>query len=313
MNFENENEDENEDALEPFSMDNAEDHIILMHRNAHFAGNFDEMLSYYNKGGVGTLSEIDIPRIEKLVETEKRVGKDLAKTLLSQDEIEKIERSKKAYVALRDIYEDTSSKGLHARLIADLIFSEEEDPKDEINAIVNEKGSIVTTLLDLLKSQDFSDPLFPGYGRAPNLAAQCLGAIGDKRALITLFEAIGESNIIAEEHILQALKSIGEPAKEFLLKVVKSTPLNRDNEQAAIALLQFANDKSVQSLALNMLNDKKVQSDFFLATHLILICEALEDQELIKKFITLCEEDSFPRNLKREAIPIVKSLKSKAN
>lgn len=301
-------ENENEDLLHPFSMDNAEDHIILMHRNAHFAGNFDEMISYYKNGGIGSFAEIEIPRIEKLAEAEKRIGKDLAATLLSEEEIEKVERSKKAYIALRDLYEIPSSKNVHARLIADLIFSEDEDPKEEIEAIVKEKSSIVTSLLDLLRSEDFSDPLFPGYGIAPNLAARCLGTIGDKRALISLFEAIGESNIVAEEHILKALKTMGDPAKDFLMKVAQGKPLNRDNEQAAIALLQFADDPNVQSLALKMLHDKNVQNDFFLATHFILICESLEDQKSKEEFITLCEGEPFPRNLKREASPIIKSF-----
>lgn len=304
---------EDENFFPPFSMDNAEDHSILMHRDAHFAGNFDEMLSYYKNGGPGCFSEIEIPQIEKLAQAEKRIGKDLAQIILSEDEKEKVTKSKQAYIALREIYEQPKAENKHARLIADLIFSENEDPEEEIEAIVKEKGLIVTSLLDLLRSEDFADPLFPGYGMAPNLAARCLGAIGDKRAMILLFEAIGESNIIAEEHILKALKSIGQPAKEFLCKIVQAKPINTDNEQAAIALLQFADDTDVQNIALKMLQDKNVLQNFFLTSHLILLCESVQDEEKKNQFITIFEDPSVPRNVKREASLIIKSYqKSKA-
>ena len=71
-------------------------------------------------------------------------------------------------------------------------------------------------LIDLLRNEDFYDPLFPGYGEAPVLAAKCLGLIGDKRAIISLFEAIGEGDFFNEDIILDALHVIGNPARDFL-------------------------------------------------------------------------------------------------
>lgn len=292
-----------EDSFEPdafSSMANAEDHAILMHRDAHFGGSFDVMLDYYEEGGKGVMQEFDLARLRELQEYETQVGKDLAGMFLSGPEAEKIGAARKAYKDLRELYDNEKEKNPCPRLIADLILSEDEDPKSEIDAVVSQKSAIVPFLIELLRSDDFYDPLFPGYGQAPGLAARCLGLIGDKRAMFSLFEAIGESNFFSEDSVLDALKGIGDPAKEFLMRVVQSEPLNFDNERAAIALVRFKDDPEVAAGCFKMLCKPAVWKDPALAVHLILACEGLSDPQDQLKFAELPANSAFPKILARD-------------
>lgn len=282
------------------SMANAEDHAILMHRDAHFGGSFEVMLHYYEEDGKGAMQEFDLARMREMQAYEKQVGKDLAGMLLAGPEAEKIAAARKAYKELKELYDNKKEKNPCPRLIADLILSEEERPQGEIDAVVSQKGAIVPFLIDLLRSEDFYDPLFPGYGQAPTLAAQCLGLIGDKRAMFSLFEAIGEANFFSEDYILDALKGIGASAKEFLMRVVQSEPLNFDNERAAIALMRFKEDPEVAACCFKLLSKPMVWKDPALAVHLILACEGLRDPQDQLKFAELVTNPAFPKILVRD-------------
>ncbi len=113
-------------SFEQFPLIDAIDHQILMHRDAHFAGQFDIMLHYYRKEGKGVQIEFDLPRIERLAHLQEQQNVNLAALFLAGEEIEKIADSKEAYQKLRAIYEVKSTKNPIPRLIADLILSEEE-------------------------------------------------------------------------------------------------------------------------------------------------------------------------------------------
>jgi hypothetical protein len=297
--FMDQQSDETFESEASFMVD-AEDHAILMHRDAHFGGHFDTMIHYYEEGGKGVMSEFELRRIRELALLEIDAEQDLASCLLSGAEAEKVAAALKAYKVLRTLYEKSNDKDLLPRLIADLILSEEELPQAEIAAIVAQKGAIVPHLIELLRSATYYDPLFPGYGSAPTLAAHCLGLIGDKRAMFSLFEAIGEENFFAEDYLLDALKLIGTPAKEFLLKVVQTEPLNFDNERAAIALVRFKDDPEVACCCLQQLLKPHVWKDATTALHLILACEALADPEQQRQFAALTTTPTFPKILARD-------------
>lgn len=299
--------DSENESYEDFPLSHAIDNAILMHRDAHFGGQFDIMLDYYQKGGKGIFADFDIQRIEELAEMEKEMKQNLAPLLLTGPEAEMVAQAKDAYKALRDLYDNPKLKGKAPLLIADLILSEEENPEKEIDAIISKKHEIVPALIDLLRSENFYNPLFPGYGLAPALAAKCLGLIGDKRSLISLFESIGESDFFDDNISLEALKAIGEPAKQFLLKVLHGRPLNEDNEKAAIALLQFRDDPEVVKECLHMLKDPEVRKDIALATYLILSCESLQDEEDREQFIALESDPSTPKELRQDFKTISKN------
>lgn len=293
-------------GMEGMPVANAQDNDILMHRDAHFGGKFDVMLEYYVNEGKGVNPDFDLERIHALAKIEKEMKTDLAPLLLSGNDAEKVADAKNAYKKLRQLYEKPRPETKNMRLIADLIVSEEQEPEKEIEAIIQEKGAIVPALMELLKSEEFYDPLFPGYGLAPALAARCLGLIGDKRAIISLFEVMGQGDFFDEDAALAALKAIGAPAKEFLLKVVHGRPLNEDNEKAAIALIAFKDEEDAAKACLEMLKDPQVRKDVPLATYLILACEGLKKAEDREFFQNLSKDAVTPTILAQDIKAVAK-------
>ncbi len=284
-----------EDNLEYYPLADAIDHEILMHRDAHFGGKFSEMLDYYRQEGKGVQAEFELERIEKLAALEAQIGENLAALYLTGFEAERVKEAKEAYKKLRAIYEVVRPQSRIPQLIADLILTEDEEARVEIQAIVAEKEKIVPALINLLHNEHLYDPLFPGYGQAASLVVKCLGLIGDKRAIISLFEAFGKGDFFADDQILKALKEIGELAKQFLLKVVAKRPLNEDNEKAAIALIQFREEEEVAKICFQLLQDVDVQEDPCLPTYLVLACEGLKTMEDRHRFIALFQEKCFFR------------------
>jgi len=286
-----------------YSIDNA----ILMHRDAHFAGSFPIMLEYYAKNGKGVNSEFEISRIRELWETEQKTGQNLSVLMLSGAEAEKVARARKSYLDLRSLYTKSAGhKKTFPLLIADLILAEEEEVPEAIQAVIAQKGAVVTLLIDLLRSEDFHDPLFPGYGEAPALAAKCLGMIADKRSLISLFEAIGSEDFFNEDIILEALHSIGQPAKTFLLKVLHGRPLTIDNEHAALALSWFKDDPEVSASCLKILQEIDLPKNELLATFLVLACESLTPP-LRQELLAIAGHPKISKALRNDILIIASS------
>jgi hypothetical protein len=283
-----------------FLLRDAIDIQILMHREAHFGGQFDLMLEYYAGGGKGVNPEFEISRIEELAQIENGLQQNLAVLFLSGADAEKVSRARQMYKELRSLYEEAKPGSYSARLIADLILTEDLEAEEEIAAIVKEKSNLLPALMQLIQLEELHDPLFPGYGLAPTLAIKCLGQIGDKRAIITLFEAIGTGDFFDDDIALKALQAIGEPAKVFLLKVVQGRPFTIDNEKAAIALLAFKDDPEVASSALRLLQDGQVRRDPVLATYLALACEGLASKEHRAAFKALAQDPSTSQALRRD-------------
>lgn len=292
---------EEDEDFENYPITYSIDNQILMHREAHFGGDFALMLDYYNNEGKGVNKEFELSRINELYTLQQQTGKDLAAFMLSGPEIEKIATAKEAYKALRDIYTVKSPKIKIPKLIADLILAENTDTDAALEAVISEKSAIVPALVELLRSEEFCDPLFPGYGQAPALAARCLGKIGDKRAIISLYELIGEGDFFDDDIILRALHSIGEPAKAFLLKVVHGRPINHDNEQAAIALINFKDDPEVSLACLSLLKEIDIAKYEAFATYLVLACEGLPKSSQAQ-LIELANKTNTPKTIKQDIL-----------
>ncbi len=272
---------------EEFALSDAEDLEILMHRDAHFGGSFEVMLEYYQRGGKGISEDLLPERIEELQQLQLSSGQDLASYLLGGAEAERVARARHAYRSLRELYDLESPSNPYPKLLADLILSEEEEAEEEVQAIVSQGQVAVPYLLQLLAAQDFYDPLYPGYGQAPALAAKCLGLIGDPKAITPLFEGIDSSDFFGEEAICEALHQIGQPAKNFLIRVLELRPMTRDNERAARALTHFVPDDEVAKACLHQLEDPEVAKHENLAGYLVLGCEGLADPEERQRFAAL--------------------------
>lgn len=294
---------------EPHPLTDSTNAMILMHRDTHFGGSFPVMLEYYHSEGIGCSPEFTLSQIEALAEMEKKVGENLAPIHLTGPDAEKVARARKAYKDLKELYEVQNPETTVPLLVADLILSEEIDPVNEIEQIVAQKRAAIPALLDLIRSEDFHDPLFPGYGRAPELAVRCLGLIGNESAIATLFEAIHENEFFEEDTSIQALKLIGEPAKQFLLKVLKAKPFNLDNERAAITLVQFEDDPEVAKACFEILQEIDCNQHLPLAVYLALGCSALQDPKDRESFIAMSESKETPSMLKQDMKTIRKNWK----
>lgn len=286
--------------FEHFPMVDAVDHEILMHRDAHFGGQFPIMLDYYRQEGKGVQPEFALTRIERLAALEDQLKQNLAALFLESQEAEKVADAREAYQILRAIYEVKKPKNPYPQLIADLILAEDEEAEAEIAAIAEHKDKIVPELIGLLRNESFYDPLFPGYGQAPFLAVKCLERIGDKRAIISLFEALGQGDFFADDQIVKALKAIGKPAEEFLLHVVKGRPLNEDNEKAAIALIAFKEEEGVAETCFDLLQQSDVQRDPCLTTYLVLVSGGLKDPLRCQAFRVMAKSDKIPPLLRED-------------
>ena len=278
---------------------------MLMHRNAHFNGNFAIMLEYYENEGVGALPDFDIDRIAELMAIEEALGEDLAIKLLPMPEMEEVEKSKSLYQTLQSVY-DNKNPG-NAALISDLILTEEEEPMDAITAIIAEGKKIVDPLIHIIDSVDLYNPLYPGYGRTPAFAAVCLDKIGDPRAIPHLFEALGCDNLDLEEIFIASLVSFGEPAKAFLLKKLTGKKVSKDNLNGAMALAFFPPDEKVAKTALKLLEDEKNLSNESFSPYLICLTEGLSDPIDRKSFELLIKKPSFPKELKLDGQTILHS------
>jgi hypothetical protein len=227
--------------------------------------------------------------------------------MLSGPEAEQVANARKAYEDLREVCENTNITNKIPRLIAELVLSEDEELPKAIQDVIAEKSLIVPALINVLRSEEYYDPLYPGYGEAPAVAAQCLGLIGDKRAIISLFEAIGSGDFFNEDVVLDSLQAIGEPAKAFLLKVLHGNPITSDNEQAALALLRFKDDNEVSTACLKMLQEMDLNKHVPLATYLVLACEGLTSQHDRKALQDLAKKDTTPKILKQDIAAVSKA------
>lgn len=282
------------------------DHLILMHRDAHFGGDFEVMLTYYEADeSIGVHPDFDPERIVYLSEVESEMGQDLAPLILSGAEAEKVASARSAYAKLKEIYDFDTETNPAPRLLADLILSEEEEPVAEIDAVVSQGTSILPELFAILKSDEFYDPLFPGYGYAPYLAIQCIGKIGDPSGIVPLFEALSKQTIFDELVAVDAMAEIGTSAKDFLLKILKSRPVTQDNSNAAFALTAFAHEPQVAIACFQQLQDPVTQDKPLLRMYLINNCDILKATPYREEFIQLSQDPNIPSDMRNEMLILI--------
>ncbi len=276
------------------------DKKILMHKDVHFAGSLQGMLAYYEKDGIGIQEEFDLQRIEMLLSLQQSTDSSLSDLLLDQTDQAEIIRAKQAYESLQTLCD---SKPSAAQKLALLILSEEEEPEEEIQQLCSYGDAAIDPLLSVIADEDFYNPLFPGYGTAPSRAALCLGKLKAEKAIIPLFESLSLTEFFGEEAVFKALSQIGTPAKQFLLSILKKTPLTKDNENAALALTFFEKDDAVSSCCIDLLYLPSVQANPTFFTYLLGSCEEITNPELIRRLIRL--SDGLSSDMLKEELQLV--------
>ena len=284
-----------------------EDKEILMHRDAHFSGNFDLMLSYYEDEKRGAVLDIDPRRIMELKILEERMQKNLAPLLLQGPDAEKVSLAKVLYKGLNAQYDKKETTPLE-KAICDLIFSEEVSNDELLQTICSFGTTAIPHLIALFENPLMHDPLFPGYGKAPQDFAKALGMLHAEDAIPILFQQIGTSDFDLEEACLKALENMQNPTKTFCLKILSGRPITKDSERAALLLLSFKKDKNVQKAFLQNLEDPAVRKREQLACFCILGCEELE-QDLRPQFFTLMKNTDFPASCSLDIEMIQKKLR----
>ncbi len=286
-------------------LDDTDSQLLLMHRDAHFGGSFSAMGQYYQNEGIGALADFHLEDIERLAALEAAAGQDLATVLFTETCLEVVEKARQAYATLREVYDSDLPDDSPTRLIADLILSEQEEPEEEIQAIIAKGSTMIPLLMRVLEEPDFHDALAPGYGYAPIRAVVCLGRLVDKSAIVPLFEALGHAHYMLEDHIYQAFTTIGAPAKEFLLKVMQQEPVTQDNVRALAALIEFSPDHEVAKACLSALQGRPVMPNTHtVSLFLILGCEGLKAQQDRDTFRVLVEGMDIP-DIFREDIALI--------
>ena len=135
---------------------------ILMHKDAHFGGSFPVMIEYYENNGIGIQEEFEISRIKDLYHFDKsgHLSADVLPDLAKNDVI----FSKSLYKKFKESYEKDNDL---PKKISNLILSEEEVPKTEINELAAIEDLSLNPLLEILDQDHFYNPLNPGYGKSP--------------------------------------------------------------------------------------------------------------------------------------------------
>lgn len=280
-----------------------------MHREVHFGGSFPSMLGYYEQGNAGICPEFEVSRIRELAQYEEEIGKNLAELFLSEEEHDEVEEALLCYHALNALVHANKPGNPIPKLSAALVLAEnDEQVAAAIAALAAHKDSAVQAMIELLGSEQMHNPLFPGFGLAPARASQALCQLGDKRAIIALFEALGrEDDFFDEEVILSAFRSIGAPAKEFLLRLAKRCPIDNDSELAIIALVAFKDDEEAALACWQLLQRADILAHPILANYLALVCEGLKDPETRAAFHKMSLDSKLPGSLRRDIATVAKS------
>jgi hypothetical protein len=251
------------------------DQLILMHRNAHFSGSWEQMLRYYQEEGVGALDEIPIERIEQLSALEKEMGQDLFPQICTEQQQSHVERALEYYERLRKLYALEEPEAEKPKLVTDLILAEEPERPRAEERCLTEGAQIVPLLLETLKQVDLLDPLFPGYGLAFERICSLLSQLKDHRSIVPLFEVLvhtarsPERYFDTEQAAIESLAHLGDPAKQFLLALLQRRPVHHDHLLAAMALCNFSLSEEDRQLIQDL--RKEVSSDEPLGQYLAIL------------------------------------------
>ncbi len=293
--------------VDVLSLKNHLDCEILLHRNSHFGGQFATMIAYYRSEGKGIQIEFPLARLEKLARIEQKLGMDLAQLLLNPLQNARLKSAQGAYHSVRTRLALGQNPRSAEHSLARLILSDREEPIEQLRAVEQLGGDAVAPLIELFSAREFYDPLYPGFGLAPELAAKCLGLIKDPRAIPALFAQLGNLSFFTEDVVLEALRKIGEPSRDYLLDKLQMLPITEENQKAALALVHFRRDFEVAATGFRLLTDERVRERSGFANFLVMICEGLAGTSLAASFQRLQDDESIPQLLRHDVREVIQT------
>jgi hypothetical protein len=279
-----------------------EDRDILMHREAHFASNFDLMLQAYKAEDPSSVLDIDLARIYELKYLEEKLGKSLAPLVLHAQDAQTIKRVRTMYRLFQELLQEEKNPLYVA--MAELILA--EDPIEEVEKRCLELQDVcVSPLITIIQSDILYDPVYPGYGLAPMRAAHILGVLKADQAIPYLFYMLSSDTFDTQSAALQALKKIGEKAKIFCIEHLQSRPFSKSNELAAMALASFSCDDQIAQALIHELQDPKVWFEEPLVFYILASSEALP-KSTHEAFYEILNNPSLPQEVRDEMQLITK-------
>ena len=100
--------------------------------------------------------------------------------------------------------------------------------------------------------------------------------------------------------MIKALSSFGKKSKTFLINALKHKPYSKNNEHAAICLLEFSDDPEIATHCLNALKEIKHVTNNPFATYLVFGCASLEKNQERQEFKDLLANIEPKSDLARE-------------
>lgn len=283
------------------------DRAILLHRDCHFSGHFATMIAYYRGDNRGVQPEFSKERLQWLARTESKLGIDLAKILFAEKHREKVRAMRREYAVLSARARTQSSADEPAQALAQLILAKSEEPIEQLTALERLGTRAVPCLIELFRNNTFYDPLSPGFGLAPELAAKCLGSIADTRAIAELFAKLGDVGFFTQDVVFEALRKIGEPSRDFLLQKLQARPFTEDNQKAAFALVHFREDFEVAATGFRLLTSELIEDRPCFLNSLVMICEGLEGTSLAPLFQQLQDDDRLPQLIRQDVREVIEN------
>lgn len=286
---------------------NRTDRAILLHRDCHFAGLFSSMITYYRAEKRGVQSEFSLERLGKLASIETKLRVNLSDLLFADRHREKVRHMRREYAQLRAQANALDNLENPERALARLILADSEEPIEQLTAVERLGARAVPHLIELFSNATFYDPLSPGFGLAPELAAKCLGSIADTRAINVLFAKLGDVGFFTQDVVLEALRKIGDPSRDFLLHKLQARPFTEDNQKAAFALVHFREDFVVAATGYRLLTDEQFEERSCFLNSLVMICEGLAGTSLAPLFQRLQDDDRLPQLIRQDVREVIEN------
>lgn len=265
------------------------------------------MITYYRGEKKGVQTEFTPERLEKLASIETRLRVNLSDLLFADRHREKVRHMRREYAKLRDLASAQSISADPKRALARLILADSEEPIEQLRAVEKLGVGAVPHLIELFSDATFYDPLSPGFGLAPELAAKCLGSIADTRAIKVLFAKLGDVGFFTQDVVLEALRKIGDPSRDFLLQKLQARPFTEDNQKAAFALVHFREDFLVAATGYRLLTDEQLEHRSCFLNSLVMICEGLAGTSLAPHFQQLQDDDRLPQLIRQDVREVVEN------
>lgn len=251
-----------------FQVIDEEDRDILLQREAHFGGSFVAMEEYYqNPERIGVVEALSPNRIAFLADVERRLGQNIAPKILSGRDAEHIARAKKTYDMIAELSHNDVQNEMPSslKLFLRLINDEGELNSDEFALSDMEKNALLRDpkpLLQLASSDEFRDPLFPGFGKAPLRALQALAKSCVQEALPLFFRLLATAQEEEEEELLGLIPQFGEAGFEYARRTFLQRPVTPFHEKLILLLVKFmpTHENEMKMLLLQELESQELYS-----------------------------------------------------